>query len=508
MRRATPNKKCDATPTIRRQPEKRYPRTGKRGAPQVFPRKVHEILTNESADIVTWNAAGTTFRIMDMETFTSQILLAYFRHQKYSSFQRQLNLYGFRKIQKGPETGAYAHDCFLRDKPEMLHYVRRCSVASLRPLMAPPPSPTSAAAAVDEAAAAPNDPRNTSTSRFSLLTSCFQKPTHESSEEEEDDEEDGDDEEEENATNHSNQASASGLSAPMIQYSFQRTSTVELFEEYDVDNEAKIIGEAVLAHEIGTTEHLGRGMPLRSIPSDDSEKADEGENDDEECEAVNAFQRIVRDQPGASEAMLLPLAQVSEAVENLALSSPSRAAVVEPANATMVVVRGPAKAAVRVRVEEEEEEEEDDDDASSFSKKMGGKRSPSQGALAALIPKLYAPQFSRSGSNVSLGFSRALDANDKKCDIDGVGYNRAKTLSTDSLGSMEPAFSSSNRFSSVDWELDDGSVDIEASIDKNFFERMNLSPDACTHRKKIEATPAAPLLDPLAAQSVTRINWA
>ena len=70
MRRATPNKKCDATPTIRRQPEKRYPRTGKRGAPQVFPRKVHEILTNESADIVTWNAAGTTFRIMDMETFT------------------------------------------------------------------------------------------------------------------------------------------------------------------------------------------------------------------------------------------------------------------------------------------------------------------------------------------------------------------------------------------------------------------------------------------------------
>merc|ERR1719440_1412007 len=126
----------------------------------------------------------------------------------------------------------------------------------------------------------------------------------------------------------------------MIQYSFQRTSTVELFEEYDVDNEAKIIGEAVLAHEIGTTEHLGRGMPLRSIPSDDSEKADE------ECEAVNAFQRIVRDQPGASEAMLLPLAQVSEAVENLALSSPSRAAVVEPANATMVVVRGPAKAAV------------------------------------------------------------------------------------------------------------------------------------------------------------------
>ena len=60
-----------------------------------------------------------------MDTFSDRVLLNYFRHQKYSSFQRQLNLYGFHKISKGPETGAYAHDCFLRDKPELLMGVRR-----------------------------------------------------------------------------------------------------------------------------------------------------------------------------------------------------------------------------------------------------------------------------------------------------------------------------------------------------------------------------------------------
>ncbi len=55
------------------------------------------------------------------------ILLAHFRHQKYTSFQRQLNLYGFRKIMSGPNLGSYAHERFLRDRPEVLHFVRRIS---------------------------------------------------------------------------------------------------------------------------------------------------------------------------------------------------------------------------------------------------------------------------------------------------------------------------------------------------------------------------------------------
>ena len=43
---------------------------------------------------------------------------------KFSSFQRQLNLYGFRKVVKGRESGCYMHPSFLRDSPEKLTEVR------------------------------------------------------------------------------------------------------------------------------------------------------------------------------------------------------------------------------------------------------------------------------------------------------------------------------------------------------------------------------------------------
>mmetsp|Transcript_19479 Transcript_19479/g.44192 ORF Transcript_19479/g.44192 Transcript_19479/m.44192 type:complete len:488 (+) Transcript_19479:272-1735(+) len=108
-----------------RGPDGNFPRTGRRGAPQVFPRKLFEILDTESDSAVGWNAEGTAFEILDMAEFTSRTLLQHFRHQKYSSFQRQLNLYGFRKVAKGPDCGAYAHESFLRDRPEVLENVRR-----------------------------------------------------------------------------------------------------------------------------------------------------------------------------------------------------------------------------------------------------------------------------------------------------------------------------------------------------------------------------------------------
>uniref|UniRef100_A0A7S3XKP0 HSF-type DNA-binding domain-containing protein n=2 Tax=Heterosigma akashiwo TaxID=2829 RepID=A0A7S3XKP0_HETAK len=53
--------------------------------------------------------------------------MKHFRHDKFPSFQRQLNLYGFRKITRGPYTGAYAHQYFRRGKPEMLDMVLRKS---------------------------------------------------------------------------------------------------------------------------------------------------------------------------------------------------------------------------------------------------------------------------------------------------------------------------------------------------------------------------------------------
>lgn len=78
-----------------------YPRTGKRGVPQQFPRRLYEMLQSEtklieaSSDhpkIIFWSQSGRAFRIANVADFSATILPKYFRTKKFSSFQRNLNL--------------------------------------------------------------------------------------------------------------------------------------------------------------------------------------------------------------------------------------------------------------------------------------------------------------------------------------------------------------------------------------------------------------------------------
>jgi hypothetical protein len=106
------------------------PRVGRRGAPQAFAKKLYEMLSRESRDVLCWNSAGTAFHVKDPETFEDDIIMKYYRHSKFSSFQRQLSLYRFSKIRDGEDRGAYAHPNFLRDEPEQLLHVRRAVARS------------------------------------------------------------------------------------------------------------------------------------------------------------------------------------------------------------------------------------------------------------------------------------------------------------------------------------------------------------------------------------------
>jgi HSF-type DNA-binding len=52
------------------------------------------------------------------------LLSSYFQHSKFTSFQRQLNLYGFCRIRSGQDKGGYYHLSFVMGRPELTYGIK------------------------------------------------------------------------------------------------------------------------------------------------------------------------------------------------------------------------------------------------------------------------------------------------------------------------------------------------------------------------------------------------
>jgi len=83
--------------------------------PMTFPQRLMEILSSdEVADVVSWLPHGKGFSIYKKKKFAAEILPVYFKQSKFTSFTRKLNRWGFTRVTRGPETGAYYHKYFQR----------------------------------------------------------------------------------------------------------------------------------------------------------------------------------------------------------------------------------------------------------------------------------------------------------------------------------------------------------------------------------------------------------
>ena len=79
---------------------------------KTFLSKLYDILNNTTyKEIIYWNKEGKGIIIANVNEFRTMILPKYYNHSNYSSFVRQLNLYGFHKIQGVVKEGeGYEHD--------------------------------------------------------------------------------------------------------------------------------------------------------------------------------------------------------------------------------------------------------------------------------------------------------------------------------------------------------------------------------------------------------------
>jgi hypothetical protein len=97
-----------------------------------FPFKLHAVLDllelKGETSVISWLPHGRAFRVQNPNAFVQVLMPRYFNMSKFSSFQRQLSLYGYLRVTNGADKGSYYHPSFLRGMPQLCRDMKRTVV--------------------------------------------------------------------------------------------------------------------------------------------------------------------------------------------------------------------------------------------------------------------------------------------------------------------------------------------------------------------------------------------
>ncbi|KFK31930.1 hypothetical protein AALP_AA6G177400 [Arabis alpina] len=115
-----------------------------RSIPTPFLTKTYQLVDDPVYDeLISWNEDGTSFIVWRPAEFARDLLPKYFKHNNFSSFVRQLNTYGFRKVV--PDRWEFSNDCFKRGEKILLRDIQRRKIS--QPAMAAAAAAAAAAVA-------------------------------------------------------------------------------------------------------------------------------------------------------------------------------------------------------------------------------------------------------------------------------------------------------------------------------------------------------------------------